>query len=74
MSISRETALKHLVEFLPQCEALLDQVRENRGHLEDQGASKEVVASLESWKSTSTQIKPYAQSVAAAIEGVLSSN
>ncbi len=74
MSISRETALKHLMEILPQCETLLDQVRENRSHLETEGASKEVVATLESWKSTTTQVKPFAQSVAAAIGGVLSSN
>lgn len=72
-SIPRETVLKNLSEMLPQCEILLDQVRENRGHLQAKGASKEVVAMLESWKSTSTQIKPYAQNIAAAIKDSLSS-
>jgi hypothetical protein len=71
-SIARETALKHLMGLLPQCETLLGQVQENRVHLQTKEASKEVVAMLESWKGTSTQIKPYAQSVAAAIEDALS--
>lgn len=71
-SIPRETALKNLSDMLQQSQILLDQVRENRGLLQAKGASIEVVAMLETWKSTSTQIKPFAQNVAAAIEDVLS--
>ncbi len=73
-SIPREIALKNLLDMLPQCETVLNQVRENRSNLKAKGASIKVVAELESWKSTSTQLKPYAQNVTLAIEDILSND
>ncbi len=73
-SISREIALKNLLDMLPQCETVLNQVRDNRSNLQAHGASMEVVAELESWKSTSTQLISYTQNIALAIEDILSND